>query len=54
MTLRRDSETSKLKTITSHIWKGAKRVLNQKSFHPHNRISANLTADMGILEEAIL
>lgn len=54
MTLGRDSETSKLKTITSHIWKGTKRALNQKSFNPHNRISANFTADMGILVEAIL
>lgn len=54
MTLGRDSETSKLKTITSHIWKGTKRALNQKSFNPHDRISANFTANMGILEEAIL
>ena len=54
MTLGRDSETSKLKTITSHIWKGTKRALNQKSFNPHDKISVNFTANMGILEEAIL
>lgn len=49
----RDTETSKFNKSRNHIWEGAKRALNRKSFGPKNRISVKFTDDMGISEGAI-
>ena len=49
----RESEISKFNISRNHIWEGAKRALNRKSFNPQNRISVKFTDDMGISEGAI-
>ena len=51
----RDAETSKfnISTCRNHIWEGAKRALNRKSFNPQNRLSVKFTDDMGISEGAV-
>ena len=49
----KDTETSKFNISRNHIWEGAKRALNRKSFDPQNRISVKFTDDMGISEGAI-
>ena len=49
----RESEISKFSISRNHIWEGAKRALNRKSFNPQNRISVKFTDDMGISEGAI-
>jgi len=49
----RDTETSTFNISGNHIWEGATRALNRKSFDPQNRISVKFTDDMGISEGAI-
>ena len=48
-----DSETCKFNISRNHIWEGAKRALNRKSFNPQNKLSVKFTDDMGISEGAV-
>ena len=48
-----DSATSKFNISRNHIWEGAKRALNRKSFNPKNKLSVKFTDDLGISEGAV-
>ena len=48
-----DSETCKFNISRNHIWEGAKRALNRKSFNPQNKLSVKFTDDMGISQGAV-
>ena len=48
-----DTGTSKFNISRNHIWEGAKRALNRKSFNPQNKLSVKFTDDMGISEGAV-
>ena len=48
-----DSETCKFNISRNHIWEGAKRALNRKSFKPQNKLSVKFTDDIGISEGAV-
>ena len=38
----------------NHVWEGAKRALNRKSFSPENKLSVKFTGDIGKFEGAAL
>ena len=48
-----DSDACKFNISRNHIWEGAKRALNRKSFNPQNKLSVKFTDDMGISEGAV-
>ena len=48
-----NDEISKFNISRNHVWEGAKRALNRKSFQPHKKISVKFTDDIGLSEGAV-
>ena len=46
-------EISKFNISRNHVWEGAKRALNRKSFQPHKKIFVKFTDDIGLSEGAV-